>query len=100
MMFPLVGTRFSFSPDMTPDQLEQWLLDVYGEPYKPDISKMKGIYAIYYRAIYNLRTLLSAGFIDGKLFLELPNDKELLDGLKLDTAFKDLVKKKAKEVRM
>ena len=32
-----------FSPGMTPDQLEQWLLHEYGEAYKNDIGKVKGI---------------------------------------------------------
>ena len=41
VMFPFVGT--TFSPDMTPDQLEQWLLQEYGEAYKHEISKLKGI---------------------------------------------------------
>jgi hypothetical protein len=31
-----------FSPGMTPDQLEQWLLHEYGDAYKDDISKVKG----------------------------------------------------------
>jgi hypothetical protein len=31
-----------FSPGMTPDQLEQWLLHEYGDAYKNDISKVKG----------------------------------------------------------
>ena len=43
MVFPLVGdVGPGFSPDMTPDQLEQWLLQVYGESYRHDISKLKG----------------------------------------------------------
>ena len=38
--------------------------------------------------------------INGELFLELPEDKELLDELELKAAFKRLVKRKAKEVSM
>ena len=41
VMFPLIGARFS--PDMSPDQLEQWLIQEYGEAYKHEISKLKGI---------------------------------------------------------
>ena len=36
--------------------------------------------------------------INGELFLELPEDTELLQSLKLCLAFKRLVVKKAKEV--
>ena len=45
-MISLVGDGgFSpgFSPTMMPDQLEQWLLHEYGEAYKNDISKVKGM---------------------------------------------------------
>ena len=41
---------------------------------------------------------LTDGLINGELFLELPDDKELLDDLKLAPAFKRLVKRKAEEV--
>ena len=37
----LVGD-VGFSPNMTPEQLAQWLLQEYGESYKPDIDKLKG----------------------------------------------------------
>lgn len=38
------------------------------------------------------------GLINGELFLELPDDKELLDDLNLSPAFKRLVKKRAEKV--
>ena len=51
MVFPLVGSRFS--PDMTPDQLEQWLLQEYGEAYEHEIRKLKGKANYMYIMIYS-----------------------------------------------
>ena len=40
----------------------------------------------------------SGGLVNGELFLELPDDKDFLDDLKLSPAFKRLIVRKAKEV--
>ena len=36
------GASPRFSPSMTPNQLEQWLLHEYGDAYKNDIGTLKG----------------------------------------------------------
>ena len=42
---------------------------------------------------------MTGALVNGELFLELPDDKEFLQELKLTHAFNRLVVKKAKEVR-
>lgn len=44
-------------------------------------------------------TFSSDGLINGELLLDLPSDKDLLDGLNLIPAFKKLILKKAEQVR-
>ena len=45
-----------------------------------------------------MHTLQTDAKINGELFLDLPNDEELLKGVELSRAFRKLVGRKAKEV--
>ena len=96
----LIGGGFSSA--MTPDLLAQWLLQEYGEAYKREVDKLTGRSLIGIPSIIASMNIkfLSAALINGELFLELPDDKELLEELKLSPAFKRLVIRKAKQVTL
>ena len=55
---------------------------------------------LYNKLNHKINGLVSDGLINGELFLELPNNKELLDKLNLTPAFKALVEKRANEVNI